>query len=325
MMKAIRIHQFGGPEVLKYEELEEPMPDAGVALVRLMAAGVNFVDIYHRRGTYAAPAELPFTPGLEGAGIVEAVGPTVTEVKPGDRVAYTGQIGSYSEKNLVKADKLILLPDNITFEQAAALPLQGMTAHYLLHEFRKLQPGDIVLIHAAAGGMGLLLVQWARHLGAHVIGTVSTEEKAKAATLAGCHDVIIYTKYNFVNEIKRLTNNHGADLIIDGVGKTTFDRELEACATRGHVVLYGTASGAPDPIDPRILMPKSLTLSSGSLHNFTRTREELNLRANAVIEGWKQGWLQFRINRILPLKQAQEAHRLLENRETVGKILLATA
>jgi NADPH2:quinone reductase len=222
------------------------------------------------------------------------------------------------------ADKLILLPEGISFEQAAAMPLQGMTAHYLLHDFRKINRGDVVLIHAAAGGMGLLLVQWAKHLGARVIGTVSNDTKAQAAKAAGADEVIIYTKLNFVNEVLRLTNNHGADLIIDGVGKATFERDFEAAAIRATIVLYGSAGGTPDPIDPRLLMPKSLTLSSGSLPNFTRTHEELTLRANAVIAAIKEGWLQLRINRILPLNQAKEAHRLLEGRETIGKVLLST-
>lgn len=322
-MKAIRTHEFGGPGQLVLEEVADPTPGIGQAVVRQKFAGVNFVDIYHRKGSYAAPADLPFTPGLEGSGVVEAIGPAVTSVKVGDRVCYTGMIGSYAEKNLVSADKLIPLPDNFTFEQGASFPLQGMTAHYLLHEFRQIKPGDVVLVHAAAGGMGLILVQWAKKLGARVIGTVSTDEKAHAAKAAGCDDVIIYTKLNFANEVLRLTNQHGADLIIDGVGKTTFSRDIEACATRGHIVLYGSASGAPDFIDPRLLMPNSITIASGSLHNFTRTRQELLYRANAVIEAIMKYGLSLRINRILPLSKASEAHKMLENRETIGKILLS--
>ena len=219
---------------------------------------------------------------------------------------------------------MIPLPQDFSFEQGAAFPLQGMTAHYLLHEFRKLKPGDVVLIHAAAGGMGLLLVQWAKHLGARVIGTVSTEEKAKAAREAGASDVILYTKQDFVAEVKRLTNGHGADLIIDGVGKTTFAGNLEAAAIRGNIVIFGAASGPADPIVPNSLMMRALSISGGSLPNFLLSREEFLSRAQAVIKGIREGWLKLKINKVIPLAQASEAHRLLENRQTMGKILLDT-
>lgn len=319
-MKAIRIHHSGGPEVLKLEEITIEKPKAGQALVRLAMAGLNFIDIYQRRGIYPQP--LPFTPGMEAAGTVEAVGDGVTAVKAGDRVAYTGQIGSYAETNIVPADMLIPLPSDFSFEKGAAFPLQGMTAHYLLHEFHKIKKGDVVLIHAAAGGMGLLLVQWAHHLGAHVIGTVSTEAKAKAAKQAGASDVILYTKQNFAEEVSRLTNKQGADLIIDGVGKTTFAGNLDACRLRGHIIIYGAASGPADPISPNALMTKSLTISGGSLFNYLLSREELLYRSKAVMEGIEQGWLKLTIDHTLPLSEASEAHRLLENRETIGKILL---
>ncbi|MBS0654641.1 MAG: quinone oxidoreductase [Verrucomicrobia bacterium] len=321
-MKAIRVHQYGNPDVLTLEEVTSGKPGPGEALVRLAVAGVNFIDIYQRRGIYAVPA--PYIPGLEGAGTVMAVGEGVTTVKPGDRVAYTGHIGSYAQENIVPADRLIQVPSAFSFETAAAFPLQGMTAHYLLHEFYKVKKGDTVLIHAAAGGMGLLLVQWARHLGARVIGTVSTEEKAKAALAAGANDIILYTKQDFAAETKRLTNGQGADLIIDGVGKTTFAGNLTACRLRGHIVIYGAASGPADPISPNVLMTHSLTISGGNLFNFLLTRDELLHRANAVIEGIQQGWLQFSIGQTLPLKEAGTAHRLLENRETIGKVLLET-
>lgn len=323
MIKAIRVHQNGGPEVLKLEDVEIGKPGPGQALLRLANAGLNFVDIYIRRGTY--PTKLPYTPGSEGSGVVEAVGEGVTIVKPGDRVAYVHEPGSYAEKSLIHADALIPLPASLSFEQGAAFPLQGMTAHYLLHEFRKPKEGDIVLIHAAAGGMGLLLVQWARHLGATVIGTVSSEEKAKAARAAGAHEVILYSKQDFVAETKRLTNGHGADLIIDGVGKTTFAGNLEAAALRGHIVIYGAASGPADPILPNALMARALSVSGGSLWNFILTREEMLHRAQDVIEGIQKGWLKLRIDRVLPLAQASEAQRLLENRQTIGKMLLATS
>lgn len=321
-MKAIQISQYGGPEVLKIQECKIGKPGPGQALVRIEAAGLNFIDIYQRRGTY--PVKLPYTPGMEGAGVVEAVGEGVKNVKPGDRVAYVHELGSYAEQALVKADSLIPLPSDITLEQGAAFPLQGMTAHYLLHEFRKVKPGDIVLIQAAAGGMGLLLVQWAKHLGAKVFGTTSTPEKAKVAKEAGADEVIIYTKQNFPAEIKRMTNGHGADLIIDGVGKTTFPGNLEAAALRGNIVIFGAASGPADPISPNSLMPRSLTLSGGSLFNYLLNREEMLGRAKAVIEGIQKGWLKLHIDHAYPLEKASEAHQKLENRGTIGKVLLTT-
>jgi NADPH:quinone reductase len=320
--KAIVIEQYGGPEVLKLKEVELEEPGQGQALVRIANAGVNFVDIYQRRGTYTR--KLPFVPGLEAAGVVEAIGEGVTNVKMGDRVAYTGQPGSYAEANVVQAESLIPLPLDFSFEQGAAFPLQGMTAHYLIHEFRKPKEEDVVLIHAAAGGMGLLLVQWARHLGARVIGTVSNEEKARAARQAGATDIILYTQQNFVMETKRLTNGHGADLIIDGVGKATFTGNLDAAALRGHILIFGAASGPADPILPNALMVRSLSVSGGSLQNYLLTRDELLGRASDVMEGIRNGWLSLRIFRVLPLAEASEAHRLLENRQTIGKVLLAT-
>lgn len=319
-MKAIQISQYGGPEVLKIQELEIGKPMKGQALVRMKAAGVNFIDIYQRRGTY--PVALPYVPGLEGSGIVEAVGAGVVNVKPGDHVAFVHEPGTYAELCLVNADYLINLPKEITFLQGAAFPLQGMTAHYLIHEFRKIKPNDVVLIHAAAGGMGLLLVQWAKHLGAKVIGTVSTEEKAKIAKEAGADEVILYTKQDFAVEVQRLTNGHGADLIIDGVAKTTFAGNLKAAALRGNIVIFGAASGPADPISPNILMGHSLTLSGGSLFNFILTREELLMRSNAVLEGISQGFLKLRIDHAFPLKQANEAHQKLEDRKTIGKLVL---
>lgn len=320
-MKAIRVQEYGGPTFLRFEEVPTPTPGPGQALVHLVMAGVNFVDIYQRRGSYPVP--LPFIPGREGAGVVEAVGKGVTIVKQGDRVAFTGQPGGYAEAIVVPAETLIALPADLSFEQGAAFPLQGMTAHYLLHEFRRPKPGDTVLIHAAAGGMGLLLVQWARHLGARVLGTVSTEEKAKAAREAGANEVILYTQQDFVAETKRLTNGRGADLIVDGVGKTTFPGNLEAVALRGHIVIFGAASGPADPIVPNALMARSITVSGGSSANYLLTREELLRRAGDVIAGIRAGWLRLRIAKVLPLAQAAEAHRLLEGRSTIGKLLLS--
>ncbi len=321
-MKAIQIDHVGGPEVLQLKEVAIGEPGPGQARVRIAAVGVNFVEIYQRSGRY--PAKLPFIPGSEASGVVEAVGEGVSDVAPGDRVACTHQPGAYAEKSLAQADRLIPLPPGLSFEQGAAFPLQGTTAHYLLHEFRKLSPGEVVLIHAAAGGMGLLLVQWAHHMGARVIGTVSTEEKAKIAREAGADDVILYTQQDFVAETKRLTNGRGAELIIDGVGKTTFPGDLEAAAIRGHIVLYGSASGPADPFPPNSLQARALTLSGSTLTHFIATRADLMRRANDVLDGIQAGWLKLRIDRVLPLALAAEAHRLLEGRQTTGKLLLST-
>lgn len=319
-MKAIQMNRFGGPEVLEIQEVAIGKPGKGQALIHIKAAGVNFIDIYQRRGTY--PVKLPYIPGLEASGIVEAVGEGVTEFKPGDRVAYVHKPGSYAEQSLVDVNDLILLPKELSFEQGAAFPLQGMTAHYLLHEFRKVKKGDVVLIHAAAGGMGLLLTQWANHLGARVIGTVSTDEKAKLAKNAGASDVILYTKQNFAEEVIRLTDKHGADLIIDGVAKTTFPDNFKAAAKRGNIVIFGASSGPADPILPNDLMKHSLTVSGGSLFNYILTREELMMRAKAVLEGIQSGWLKLNINQTFPLANAKEAQKILEDRNSVGKIIL---
>jgi len=323
-MKAIQVEQVGGPEVLKFEDIapiEEPGP--GQAVVRVVAAGVNFMDINQRRGSY--PREVPFTPGAEGAGVVESVGEGAPNVKPSDRVAFTGVPGAYAEAIVVDASRLIPLPDDFTFEQGAAFPLQGITAHYLIHEFRAIKPGDFVLVHAAAGGVGGLLVQWARHLGATVIGTTSSEEKASTAREAGAEHVIVYTDEDFVAETKRITSGHGADLIIDGVGRSTFKGDLEAVAIRGQIVIFGASSGPAEPISPNMLMGRAVSVSGGSLQNFIRTREELLRRANDVIAGIREGWLKLNIGAVLPLEQADEAHKLLESRKTVGKVVLLVA
>ena len=331
-MKAIRLHHTGPADVLELEDIPLPKPGPGEALVRIRAAGLNFADIYIRNGSYPAPISLPFTPGLEGAGVVEAVGEGLAEasdegtsnVRPGDRVSYLAlQYGAYADYQIVKANHLIPLPPNISFEIAAAITLQGMTAHALVYENYPIKPGVTVLVHAAAGGMGLLLVQWLRHLGACVIGTVSTEEKAQAAREAGANHAILYTRDDFASETKRLTNGKGADYIIDGVGKSTFSRNLDAVSTRGHITLYGWSSGAPDSILPAALMAKSIAVSGGGLGNFINTREEILGRARAVFEGVQTGWLKSRVDRVFPLAQAAEAHRLLENRQTIGKLVLA--
>jgi len=320
-MKAIKITNYGDASVLRLSETE-PKPKLGPeqVLVKLHAAGLNFVDIYQRQGLYPVP--LPYCPGLEGAGTVEEVGADAKGVRPGDRVAYTGQLGSYSEYVAVDALKLIPLPKSMSFEQAAAFPLQGMTAHYLINDYRKPKKGDFVLIHAAAGGVGLLLVQWAKHLGATVIGTVSTEDKARIAREAGADHTILYTKQDFVAETKRITGGKGAQLVLDGVAKSTFKGSLEAAATFGHVVIFGAASGAADPIVPNSLMPRSLTVSGGTLFNSAATREDIARRSREVLDGIAKHWLKLNISQVLPLAEADKAHRLLEGRQSTGKIVL---
>ncbi|HEY9784944.1 MAG TPA: quinone oxidoreductase [Candidatus Obscuribacterales bacterium] len=319
-MKAILVERHGDPDVLHLQEVKEEEPQANQVKVSLKAVGVNFIDVYERRGTY--PVALPYVPGREASGVVESVGANVSEFRPGDRVAYTGQLKAYAEKAIVDKDKLIALPDELTFEQGAAFPLQGMTAHYLIHEYRHIKAGEYVLIHAAAGGMGLLLTQWASHFGAVVIGTVSSQEKAEAARQAGAKHTINYTEQDFVQETNRITGGIGAHLIIDGVGKTTFKGDLEACATRGNIVIFGSASGPAEPILPNSLQPRSLTLSGGRLNNYMLTREETLRRANDVLKGLKEGWLKLRIDHVLSLSDAAKAHRLLENRRTMGKVVL---
>ncbi len=322
-MKAIKVSNYGDAGVLVVTDREpkpEPEPGRGQALVRLHVAGVNFVDIYQRRGSYPVP--LPFIPGVEASGVVEAVGEQVKEIRPGDRVAYTGHLGSYSEYTVINADRLIPVPDTFSFEQAASFPLQGMTAHYLIHDFRKPRATDTVLIHAAAGGVGLLLVQWAKHLGAQVIGTVSTEEKAAAARDAGADHVILYSEQDFAAETKRITEGRGVQLILDGVGKSTFAGDLDAVAVRGHIVVFGAASGQADPVSANALMPKSISISGGSSVNFIGARRDLLRRSRDVVRGINEGWLTLHIRSVLPLEQAADAHRRLESRGTIGKLLL---
>jgi len=319
-MKAIRISKTGDPNVMEIADVPKPTPGGGEVLVCLKAAGLNFIDIYIRKGLYQFG--LPITLGMEGAGVVEEVGGGVSEVKPGSRVAYAGHRGSYAEYTVIKASQLIPLPKEVSFEEGAAFPLQGMTAHYLLHEYYRIKPGDSILVHAAAGGVGLLLVQWAKHKGARVIGTVSTEEKAKIARDAGADDVILYTRQDFVAETKKLTGGKGADYIIDGVGQSTFTKDLEAVRSRGHICVFGSASGPAEPVAPNSLMARSLTVSGGTLFNYISTRKELLTRARSVLNGMREGWLKLRIGKVLALEQAAEAHRLLEGRQTTGKVIL---
>ena len=320
-MKAIWIEETGGPEVLLVRDIERPAPGPGEALVRMHAAGLNFADIYMRRGFYIKPK--PFVAGMEGAGVIEAINDTGdTGLKVGDRVAYTGALGTCAEYTVLDAAHLIPLPDELSFEQGAAFPLQGMTAHFLLHDFYPVGKGTTVLMHAAAGGVGLLTVQWAKHLGARVFGTVSTEEKAQTARRAGADEVILYTQTDFVEEVKRLTDGKGVEYIIDGVGKSTFKNNLNAVANRGHICAYGSASGPAESVRPLALMERALTISGGVLWEFIKDGKEMLVRAKAVTDGLREGWLKLNISKVLPLEQIAEAHRLLEGRQTTGKVVL---
>jgi NADPH2:quinone reductase len=321
-MKAMRVTKAGDPSVLRLEDVAKPTPGPGEALVRNHTVGVNYADIYMRNGSARVPIPFPFTPGIEAAGVVESLGEGVTDVKPGDRVAYASGPGSYAEYHVVKAIQLAPLPKELSFDDGAAIILQGLTAHYLLHEFYPVKGGSVVLVHAAAGGMGRLLIQWLKHLGATAIGTVSTEEKAKVAREAGADHVIIYTQQDFAEEAKKITGGKGVDYIIDGVGKSTFTKNYDALRNRGWATVFGMASGPADPVVPNSLMMKALTISGGSLFNYMNSREEVMRRANDVFAGVREGWLKLRVFRTLPLEQAAEAHRLLESRATTGKLLL---
>jgi NADPH2:quinone reductase len=320
-MKAIQIQKTGGPEVLTLVDLPVPKPQANEAIVKIAASGVNFIDVYVREGRY--PAQLPFVDGQEGAGTVTEVGSEVKSLKPGDRVAYSNVLGSYAEYAAVPEDKLVKVPAGLDDHQAAAAMLQGMTAHYLVYSTYPLKKGETTLIHAAAGGVGLLLVQMAKNIGARVIGTAGSEEKARLAKDAGADDMIVYTKQDFEAETKRLTGGKGVDVIYDGVGKSTFDQDLNLLRPRGYLVLFGGASGAVPPFDPIKLSQKgSLFLTRPSLMHYVATREELERRAGDVL-GWiAAGKLKLRIEHKYKLADAQQAHRDLEGRKTTGKLLL---
>ena len=320
-MKAIQVQKTGGPEALTLVDLPVPKPKANEAVVEIAAIGVNFIDVYFREGRYPAPS--PFVNGQEAAGTVTEVGGEVTTVKPGDRVAYTGVIGAYAEYAAVPADRLVHVPDKITDQQAAAAMLQGMTAHYLVNSTYRLKKGETALIHAAAGGVGLLLVQMAKNIGARAIGTVGTEEKAKLAREAGADEVIVYTQQDFEVETKRLTENKGVHVVYDGVGKSTFEKGLNVLRPRGYMVLFGGASGAVPPFDPIALSQKgSLFLTRPSLVNYIATRDELEQRSNDVLGSVAAGTLKLRIGHVYKLEEVQQAHRDLEGRKTTGKILL---
>ena len=322
-MKAIQVQKTGGPEVLTLVDLPVPKPKANEAVVKIAASGVNFIDVYFREGRY--PATLPFVDGQEAAGTVTEVGSEVKSVKAGDRVAYSNVVGTYAEYAAVPADRLVHVPEKINDQQAAAAMLQGMTAHYLCHTTYPLKKGDTALVHAAAGGVGLLLVQMAKNIGARVIGTAGSEEKARLARDAGADEVILYANQDFEAETKRLTDGKGVNVVYDGVGQTTFDKGLNVLRPRGHMVLFGASSGAVPPVDPvKQLMAKgSLTLTRPSLIHYVSTREELQQRAADVFNMIGAGKLKLRISHVYKLEEAQQAHRDLEGRKTTGKILLA--
>jgi len=320
-MKAIQVKHTGGPEVLQWVDLPAPQPKPNEAVVKIAASGVNFIDTYQREGRYKVP--LPFVLGQEGAGVVSAVGEEVHSVKTSDRVAWTGILGAYAEYAAVPADRLVAIPQAVTDQQASAAMLQGMTAHYLLYDAFPLKRGQTALIHAAAGGVGLLLVQMAHHIGARVIGTVSTEDKATLARQAGADDVILYTQQDFEAETRRLTGGKGVDVVYDGVGKTTFEKGLNVLRPRGYMVLFGGASGAVPPFDLIQLSTKgSLFVTRPTLVHYIASREELQMRAAAVFGMIREGKLKLRIEHTYKLADAQQAHRDLEGRKTTGKLLL---
>jgi NADPH2:quinone reductase len=320
-MKAIQVKKPGGPEALELVDVPVPQPKPNEAVVKVTATGVNFIDAYHREGRYPVP--LPFVIGQEGAGVVSAVGGEVKTVKEGDRVAWAGVMGSYAEYAAVPGERLVRFPAGVTDREAAAIMLQGMTAHYLAYSTFPLKRGDTALVHAAAGGVGLLLVQLAHNIGARVIGTVSTEEKAALAREAGADEIIFYTKDDFESETKRLTNGKGVEVVYDSVGKTTFEKGLNVLRPRGMMVLFGGSSGAAPSLDPIALSQKgSLFLTRPTLNQYIATRAELEMRANALFEMIAAKKLKLRIEHIYRLEEAQRAHRDLEGRKTTGKLLL---
>jgi NADPH2:quinone reductase len=321
MLHAIQVQQTGGPEVLQWAKVEVGDPGPGQVRLRQEAAGLNFIDVYHRTGLYPQP--LPFTPGVEGAGVVQAVGEGVTNVSTGDRVTYAGPIGGYAEERLIDADRLVKLPDSISSEQAAAMMLQGMTAWMLLRQVRRVEPGDTVLIHAAAGGVGLIVCQWAKALGATVIGTVGSDEKAELARAHGCDHPIVYTRQDFVAEVERITGGKKLPVVYDSVGRETFLKSLDCLATRGLMVSFGNASGPPDPIAPGLLSQKgSLFLTRPTLFHYIAARADLESAAGELFDMVASGKVKVEIKQRFALKHATEAHRALEARQTSGSTIL---
>jgi NADPH2:quinone reductase len=323
MTHAIRIHQTGGPEVLRWEAIELPAPGVGEVLLRQTAVGLNYIDVYFRTGLYAAPT-MPFIPGLEGAGVVEAVGPEVTALAVGDRVAYaSAPIGAYAEARLMPADRLVKIPDSISDEQAAAMMLQGMTTQYLVRRTYKIQPGDTILVHAAAGGVGLMLCQWAKHLGATVIGTVSSDEKAALARANGCDYPVIYTREDFQARVLEITNGQKVPVVYDSVGVDTFAKSLDCLAPLGMMVLFGQASGPVPPFELGTLAAKgSLFITRPTLFSYTAKREDLVTTAQELFEVVSKGVVKIAVNQTYPLAEAAQAQRDLEARKTTGSTVL---
>ena len=321
MPHAIQIHQTGGPEVLSWEEVEVGQPGPGQAKLLQEAVGLNFIDVYHRSGLYQQA--LPFVPGVEGAGVVESVGPKVTNVKPGDRVAYAGPLGGYAEERLIDANRLVKLPDGITTDQAAGMLLQGMTAQMLLRSVFPVHEGDPILIHAAAGGVGLIMCQWAAALGAIVIGTVGTKEKAELARQHGCAHPIVYSKQDFVAEVQRITKGEKLPVVYDSVGRDTFMRSLDCLKHRGLMVSFGNASGPVEPISPLVLSQKgSLYLTRPTLYHYIATRQQLEQSAGELFDMVTSGKVKIEVQQRFALKDAAEAHRALQERKTTGSTIL---
>ncbi|GGF32579.1 quinone oxidoreductase [Aliidongia dinghuensis] len=321
MVHAIRIHKPGGPEALQWDEIEVGAPGPGQIRLRHTAVGLNFIDVYHRTGLYPQP--LPFIPGMEGAGVVEAVGPNVTSLKIGDRVAYAGSIGSYAEARLIQADRVVKLPAGITDQQAAAMMLQGMTVRYLIREVYPVKAGDTILIHAAAGGVGLILCQWANALGATVIGTVSSEEKAALARANGCHHPIIYTHEDFQKRVVEITQGKKLPVVYDSIGRDTFNQSLDCLRPRGLLALFGQASGTVPPVDLNILAQKgSLSITRPTLQTFIATADDLKTTAEDLFDVVLGGKVKISVNQTYPLKNAEQAHRDLEARKTTGSTVL---
>ena len=321
MAHAIRIHETGGPEVLRWENVDVGEPGPGQVRLRQEAVGLNFIDVYHRTGLY--PQTLPFTPGTEGAGIVDAIGPDVANVEPGDRVAYAGPMGGYSEERLIDADRLVKLPDVISTEQAAGMMLQGMTAQMLLRSVFPIAKGDTILIHAAAGGVGLIMCQWASALGATVIGTVGTEEKAELARAHGCAHPIVYSRQDFVAEVNRITDGEKLPVVYDSVGRDTFMRSLDCLKVRGLMVSFGQSSGSVEPFLPNILAQKgSLYLTRPTLFHYIASRQQLEQSARELFEMVTSGKVRIEVQQRFPLKDAAKAHRALQARKTTGSTIL---
>lgn len=322
IMKAVRIHEHGGPEVMKYEDVADPAPGKGEAVVAIGAAGLNFIDIYFRTGLYKPPM-MPFTPGSEAAGTVVAVGEGVNEVQVGERVAYAMALGAYAEYAVVPAWRLVKFPDAMDFKAGAAVMLQGMTAHYLTHSTFPLKRGDRALVHAGAGGVGQLLIQISKKLGASVYATVGNEAKAQLAREAGADETVIYSKQDFEAEIKRMTENRGVDVVYDSVGAATFEKSLNCLRPRGYMVLYGQSSGPVPPVDPSALFSKgSLFLTRPSLTHYAMTREETLSRAGALFDWIGKGELKLRVDHAFPLRDCGKAHEALASRQTTGKVVL---